>query len=182
MSADVGSLLGLRFESPVVVAPQPGRYTLTAARSVVTTGPRLSGRALLWGVLGAHGGGLVLDTTGLRRADFALDVYSLRTPIPLLARWLRRDRWLCAATHPALQFTGEWSAWAEEDGGVVLAGSLNVRGRRHELLLSGVLAPVGEREIVVWLSGHLPGPGGSSLVSRLARRGLRIELVAELSR
>jgi polyisoprenoid-binding protein YceI len=152
------------------------------ARCVVTTGPRLPGGALLWGVFGAHGGSLVLDATGIRRADFALDVYSLRTPIPLLARWLRRDRWLCAARHPAVQFTGEWSAWTD-DGGVVLAGMLIVRGRPQELLLSGVLARVGDREIVVWLTGNVQGPAvRSSLAGRLTRRGLRIELVAELAR
>jgi hypothetical protein len=66
---------------------------------------------------------------------------------------------------------------------VVLAGMLIVRGRPQELLLSGVLARVGDREIVVWLTGNVQGPAvRSSLAGRLTRRGLRIELVAELAR
>lgn len=150
----------------------PGRYSVRVARCVA----RRQGHPAAWAQLHAHGGSLVVGTEGARSVEVDLDVYSLRGNVPLLARVLRGERYLCAAAHPGIRFRGR-----ARDG----TGTISVRRHAEDVTLTGTVLGAGERSAVMWLSADvrpLAPPVLPWLARLLLRYGLRFELVAELER
>ncbi|GHF66628.1 polyisoprenoid-binding protein YceI [Amycolatopsis bartoniae] len=138
-------------------------------------------RALLWARIDGGTGTAVLDDQVIRQIELLLDVDSLHTGVPFLARWLCGTERLDAAHHPHIRIDAVSSScsWADT---VVLDGTFEIRGRRHQLHLDGELTRFGDRA-VAWLNCDLPHQARHSRPRHWpTRHRLRIQLIAELIR
>ena len=109
-----------------------GHWTLDPSRTTVSFDVR-NGRRLVRGTVPATQGGVRHDAAGVR-VDAVLDLSAVDTGNARRDRDLRKPYLLHLDRHPTMQFSA--STLAQEDGGLVVSGTLSVRGRELPLALT----------------------------------------------